>query len=63
MQGVVTPNIDYPSFKWMGVQHIDFDEKVINRVPFKIVLVRVPSCKEEQSNDELEKLVYDFAKR
>jgi hypothetical protein len=47
MQGVVSPNIDYPSFKWLGVQHIDFDEKVINQVPFKIVLVRVPSCKEE----------------
>jgi 5'-3' exonuclease len=47
MQGVVVPNIDYPSFKWLGVQHIDFDEKVINHVTFKIVLVIVPSCSEE----------------
>jgi hypothetical protein len=52
--------VDFPSLKWLGVQSLSSDEKVINKVPFKRMLVKVPSCIEERSNPDLEAFVYKF---
>lgn len=45
--GAQVPNCDFPSFKWIGVNSIDIDVKVVNRVPMKRILVKIPSCMEE----------------
>ena len=55
--------MDYPSFKWLNAQEIEYDVKVINKVLFKCVVVRVPNCPEDESIEELEKFVNRFAKQ
>ena len=63
LPGVQWPSIDFPSLKWLGANSVTYDEKVINQVPFQRVLVRVPSCLEDQASEELEAFVYKFAKQ
>jgi len=55
--------VDYPSFKWLNAQEIEYDVKVINHVLFKCVVVRVPSCPEEESSEEMERFVSRFVKQ
>jgi hypothetical protein len=57
---VIVPCYDFPSFKWLNVINIEYEEVLINKVPFKICLAKIPSCKEESNPEELEKFVYDF---
>ena len=60
LPGVQLPCFDFPSLKWLGAQDVTYDEKVINKVAFKRVLVKVPSCIEDRSSDDLEKFVAKF---
>jgi len=62
LPGVVQPCPDFPSIKWIGANAIDYDVKVINRVEFKRVLIRIPSCMEDKSNEKLEDFVNKLAK-
>ena len=57
---VVLPNTDYPSFKWLNVNSFEYDTKVINGVPMKRILVKVPSCTEDNSPEEFERYIYKF---
>lgn len=60
LAGVELPCVDFPSLKWLGVQNVTYDEKVINKVAFKRVLICVPSCMEDRSTEDLEKFVNKF---
>jgi hypothetical protein len=42
---------------------VDYDEKVINEVPFKRVLVKIPSCPEDRSPEDLENYVNKLIKQ
>ena len=59
---VVLPCVDFPSFKWLDAKEIDYDYKVVNKVEFKRVLVKLPSLQEENSTEELEAYVKSFIK-
>lgn len=59
-QGAQVPHYDFPSFKWLGVNSFEYDTKVVNGVPMKRILVKIPSCLEEQTDEELEKFIYKF---
>lgn len=63
LPGVQLPCIDFPSLKWLGVASVSYDTKVINKVPFKRVLVNIPSCMEERSTEDLERFVYKFVEQ
>jgi hypothetical protein len=60
--GVVQPCPDFPSLKWIGTNAVTYDTKVINKVEFKRVLIKIPSCMEDKSNDRLEDFVEKLAK-
>jgi hypothetical protein len=63
LPGLQQPCLDFPSFKWLNVADITYDEKVINKVSFKRVLVRVPSCIEDRSDEDLEAYLGRFVKQ
>lgn len=44
LDGVVIPSLGYPSFSYLNVTEIDFDEKYVGKTCFNIVLVRIPPC-------------------
>lgn len=46
----------------MGVADVAYDEKVINEVAFQRVLLKIPSCIEERSAEDLENFVNKFLK-
>lgn len=54
LPGIRLPCIDFPSIRWLGATAADYDEKVINRVAFKRVLVRVPPAPEDNNSERLE---------
>ena len=57
---VTVPCCDFPSFKWLGVNSIEYDTKVVNGVPMKRLLVKIPSYIEESSPEAFEKYIYNF---
>lgn len=62
LPGLIQPCVDFPSFKWINVVNITYDIKNINKVDFKRVLVKIPQCMEDRSNEDLEKYVNKFVK-
>jgi hypothetical protein len=62
LPGVIQPCPDFPSLKWIGTNAIEYDTKVINKVAFKRVLIKIPSCMEDKSNQKLEEYVERLAK-
>ena len=63
LPGLKEPTVDFPSFKWLSINSIEYDEVEINKVGFKRVLLKVPSCMEERSNEDLEAFVNKFIKQ
>jgi hypothetical protein len=63
LPGITLPCVDFPSFKWIGATHIDYDEIVVNKVAFQKVNIRIPSCFEDRSNQDLEAFIYRFIKQ
>ena len=59
---LLQPCPDFPSIKWIGANSVDYDTKVINKIEFKRVLIKIPSCMEDKSNEKLEEFVQRFAK-
>jgi len=53
----VEPCLSFPSFMHLSVIAVDYDEKVVNEVPFKRVLLKIPSCTEETSSEALEAFI------
>jgi len=51
------PCIDYPSFHYLNVKEIAYDSKFINKVEFKTLMVKVGKVLEDESLEDLEKLV------
>lgn len=62
LPGVVTPSVGFPSFTYLNVTEIDFDDKYIGKTCFGRVLVRIPPCEEDYSPEELDKFVKEFVK-
>ena len=54
LPGVQLPCVDFPSIRWLGATDADYDEKIINKIRFKRVLVRVPPAPEDNNSDKLE---------
>lgn len=50
----IEPCLSFPSFSYLGVIAVDYDEKVINEVAFKRVLLKIPSCIEDRTPEDLE---------
>ena len=61
--GIQQPCVDFPSFKWINAVDITYDEKVVNRQSFKRVLIKIPSCIEDRSDEDLESYVNKFVKQ
>lgn len=61
--GLQQPCVDFPSFKWLSVASIIYDKKVVNKVPFKRVILKIPSCIEDQAPDNLEVFVSNYVKQ
>ena len=62
LPGVELPTKNFPSFKWLDIEEVTYDSKYVNRVSFQRVLIKIPSCKEEYSSEDLEDYVYNVAK-
>lgn len=62
LDGVVIPSLGYPSFSYLNVTEIDFDEKYIGKTCFNIVLVRIPPCEADYTPEVLEKTLKQFVK-
>jgi hypothetical protein len=58
----ILPCIDFPSLKWLNITTIEYDKVVINKVPFKRVLVKAPQLEEEASTEALEMFCNRFIK-
>lgn len=56
----VLPGIDVPSFKWIPIEGIEYDFEVFNKVKFQKVLIKLPTLKEEEKTENLEKYAYHF---
>lgn len=61
LPGIELPCVDFPSLRWIGAIAVDYDEKVINRVAFKRVLIKIPAAPEDNHPDKLELFVNKFA--
>jgi cbb3-type cytochrome oxidase cytochrome c subunit len=59
----ICPQVDYPSFQWLNVNELEMDTKVINKVAFKICLVKIPQCIEDTTPQKLEEFAYKFVKK
>ena len=53
--------MDFPSLRWIGAIAVEYDEKVINRIAFKRVLIKVPNAPEDNNSEKLEAFVNKFA--
>jgi hypothetical protein len=62
LPGIQIPCYDFPSLRWTGAISVGYDEKVINKVPFKRVLIKVPPAPEDNNSEKLEAFVNKFAK-
>ena len=62
LRGVIIPDPCFPSFTWAQIRFVEYDEKVINHVPFKRVLLKVPKCIEELTPENLETFVDSYVK-
>jgi hypothetical protein len=54
LKGVVHPSPGYPSFKYLGIQELEPDHKVVQKVSFIQQLVVMPQCIEETQPQELQ---------
>jgi len=52
---------DYPSFKWLGITELHYQEKFINKVAFKQCLAQIPRCREDTSGAAFEDWIYKFS--
>jgi len=57
MPGVKKPMPGYPSFEWLGVQELEPDHKVVQKVSFVRHMVKVPQCLEETQPEKLEEFI------
>lgn len=62
LKGLRQPCIDFPSFTYLGVQEIGYDEKILHEVSFQRVLLKIPQAREDTATEYLEKRVNDFLK-
>lgn len=61
LRNVIIPEPNFPSFLWAQVMSITYDEKIINHVPFKRVLLKIPQVLEDTKDSEyLETVVSNY---
>jgi hypothetical protein len=61
MPGVIHPSPGYPSFKYLQVQALEPNHKIVYKVNFIQHMVTIPQCIEESQPEELEKWLNKLA--
>lgn len=62
LKGLKQPCHDFPSFTYLNIQEVSYDEKVMHEVAFQRVLLKVPPTREDVATEYLENFVNSFIK-
>lgn len=60
LPGVIHPQCDFPSMKWLNITKLEYSDKWINRVRFEQLLAVIPQCPEDTSGGDFEDWIYNF---